>query len=260
MKFFEDSSKSDPRGKDEIETMMYALFNQFKEVPKELPSKYLSPSSLNCPVAGAFKLQGAPVIPEKSSFRSRSFADNGNDRHNRIQEFLSETDMWVNIADYIKDKNLPLEIVEQQGHEVLLLSEHYKTRFRCDGMLLINGEYYILEIKTERGSVTASRTHPDEKHYKQGVTYTLLLDANNILWVYEGRDNLEQKPFVQVISKSEKANISNYISDIISNMETPEKLTRNLKACTYCPYKNYCKMYFNEIRKKEFQKWTGKNK
>lgn len=242
-KFFENMEKSDATA------LITALFREFVVVEGKVGSPYISPSSLDCPVACAFKLTEMPVMDSTESFQSRSFADNGNDRHSRIQDFLSQTEYWVDVEQYVKEKNLPLTIVEKQGHEVLLLSEELRVRFRCDGMLLINGEYYVLEIKTERSSVNARRTSADPKHYSQGVTYATLLDTSRILWVYEGRDFLEQKVFAQDVSSSEKADIVSYIKYILENKDKPYLMERNTKACTYCGYKKYCKEYFKNAKK-----------
>ncbi len=257
MKFFEN--QQDHKASTAA-ALVDGLFREFKVVPGGIPSKYISPSGLNCPMDMAFKLAGIPTEDSKESFQSRQFAENGNDRHDRIQEFLSETEYWVDVAEYVKEKNLPLEIVEQQGHEVLLVSEEYKTRFRCDGMLLINGDYYVLEIKTERGSVTSRRTGPDEKHYLQGLAYTMLLDVDRIMWVYEGREYLEQKPFVQEVDENEKQFIKNYIKEIIANIDTPENLPMPKGGCRYSAYNNYRKMYLAEIKRKEMAKqWEQQN-
>lgn len=250
MNYFEDKTQ-----KREFDAAMLLdqTFRKFETVKGGVPSPYISPSGLNCPMDCAFKLQGVPTEDSQESFQSRQFAVNGNDRHERIQEFLSTTPYWVDVAKYVKEKNLPLNVIAQQGNEVLLVSEEYRTRFRCDGMLLIEGEYYILEIKTERGQQTARRTGPDEKHYLQGVAYAMLLGTSKIMWVYEGRDYLEQKPFVQEVSEEEKDKISLYIKNIIANVNTPENLPVG-EGCKYSSYKKYRKMYLAEIKRKEMEK------
>lgn len=247
MKMFDEAK---PRTTDAA-ALLLALFREFKVMPAEIGSKAISPSGLACQVACAWKLTGAPVTAQKESFQSRCFADAGTDRHARIQEFLSQTEYWVDIEDYIKEKQLPLEVVVHDGYEVLLWSEEYQCRFKCDGMLKIEGQYYVLEIKTERQQANSFRVGPEEKHRLQGLAYTLLLNTDLIMWVYEGRDFLEQKPFVQQVQPNEKAFISDYLKTIIEYKDSPEKLAKNEKGCAYCNYKNYCKMYFKELKKKE---------
>lgn len=246
MKMFEENEK--PR---DAATVISQLFNEYKEVDVGPVSRFVSPSGLGCQASIAWKLTGAPTTPQKESFQSRGFAEAGEDRHKRIQEFLSNTPYWVDIEDYIKQKGLTdLEVVRHDGYEVLLVSKKYQARFKLDGMLFIDGHYYVLEIKTERQAANSTRTSPADKHQKQGISYTLMLDTDRILWVYEGRDFLEQKPFVQYVTKEDKTSLSNYILQAIENKDHPETLERDLKGCAYCQFKNYCKMYFKEYEKR----------
>lgn len=246
MKLFEDNKPP-----QDAAALLSALFREFKEVPASVASKTLSPSGLACQVACALKLQGIEMEPQKESFQSRCFTDCGEDRHLRIQEFLSHTPYWVDVATYVKDKNLPLDVIRQDGFEVLLQHKSLPIRFKCDGMLLIEGLYYILEIKTERGCVNSFRTSYDPKHQKQGITYTLMLGTNKILWLYEGREMLEQKPFVQVVTKDEQEDMLKYLNQIVENKDRIEVLSKDEKSCPYCPYKKYCRDYFKELKKKE---------
>lgn len=246
MKMFEDNKPP-----QDAAALVLALLREFKELPSEVASQAISPSGLSCQVACALKLQGIPMEPQKESFQSRCFTDCGEDRHKRIQEFLSQTPYWVDVAEYVESKKLPLDIVRRDGFEVLLQHQVLPIRFKCDGMLFIEGNYYVLEIKTERGSVNAFRTSYDPKHQKQGITYTLLLDTDRILWIYEGRELLEQKPFVQLVRKDEKQAMLSYINQIVENKDHVENLLRDEKGCPYCPYKKHCKDYFKELKKKE---------
>lgn len=246
MKLFEDN-----RPPQDAAALVLALLREFKEVPSSVASKTLSPSGLSCQVACALKLQGIPMEPQKESFQSNCFTDCGEDRHKRIQAFLSKTPYWVDVAKYVAERKLPLNIIRQDGYECLLQHKELPVRFKCDGMLLIEGVYYILEIKTERGSVNAFRTSYDPKHQKQGITYTLMLGTNKILWLYEGREMLEQKPFVQVVTKAEQNEMLDYLKQIVANKGTIENLARDEKSCAYCPYKKYCRAYFKELKKKQ---------
>lgn len=248
MKMFEEK-----RPPQDAAALVLALLREFKEVPASVASQTISPSGLACQVACALKLRGTEQEPQKESFQSRCFADCGEDRHKRIQEFLSTTPYWVNVADYVNANKLPLDVVRQDGYEVLLRHKELPVRFKCDGMLLIDGVYYILEIKTERGQVNTFRTSYDQKHQKQGITYTLMLATDRILWLYEGREMLEQKPFVQVVTKDEKQEMYKYLKQIVDNQDKIENLQKNEKSCVYCPYKKYCKAYFKELKKKEKQ-------
>ncbi len=250
MKYFEDKQE---RAKFNAGALLSALFNELKPEDPVTRSQSISPSGLACQVASAWKLQGIQTDPTAESFASRSFAECGEDRHARIQAFLSQTPYWVDIEEYIKKKNLDLEVQERQGYEVLLYSPKYHARFRLDGMLLIDGVYYVLEIKTERQIANDQRQEPAEKHLKQGFSYALMLETDWIMWVYEGRDYLSQKPIPQRVTKEEKAAISEYLLDIVQYKDTPEKLSVDKKSCGSCEYKTYCRAYFKELKKEAKQ-------
>ena len=206
-----------------------------------------------------WKMNEVPTTPQIESFASRSFADAGTDRHARIQEFMSKTEYWLDVEKYIQEKGLSseLEIVSRQGYEVLLYSKKYNARFRLDGLLSFNGDVYVFEIKTERQSANTYRNGPDAKHLKQGLFYALALHVKAILWLYEGRDFLEQKCFVQPVSQQDLDFINKYVLDIIKFKDEPYMLERSLKDCPSCIYKNYCRMYFNEYQKKLFLQKKG---
>lgn len=283
MKLFEEQ-----RPPQDAAAVISQLFREFVEEPFGNESRNISPSGLSCQVCAAFKLQGIKGEPSKDSFQSASFAAAGEDRHKRIQEFLSKTPYWVDVAEYIKEKKLPLravikvnnkhydtdevklprEIYKEEAEKFLktynlpreaLLEDEYETllvhtelpiRFKCDGILLIEGVYYILEIKTEGNQKNTHRTTYDPKHQLQGTAYTWLFRTTRILWVYEGRDTLTQKVFVQLVTPKEKTYVKDYIQEIVDNKDTPENLQRSEGSCKYCSYRKHCKAYFKEIDKR----------
>ena len=246
MKYFEETAD---RGAFSPDALLLALFNELHGVDQEVRSKTISPSGLACQLSQAWKVLG--VQPDKSaeSFQSMSFAQCGEDRHARIQAFLSTTPYWVDVEQYVKDKKLDLEVLAKEGYEVLLYSPKYNVRFRCDGMLHIDDTYYVLEIKTERQVANDSRKEPADKHLKQGHTYALLMGVDWIMWVYEGRDYLTQKPIAQRISKDDKKAIERYLLDIVQLKDTPEALQTDKKACSGCEYKTFCREYFRMLKK-----------
>lgn len=301
MKLFEEN-----KPKQDAAMIISQLLNEFKEVSGSVATQMISPSGLACQVACALKLNGIPTEPQKESFQSRGFAENGEDRHKRIQSFLSKSPYWVDVADYVKKKKLNIEVVtnemrvkkkrdnyieefsqlngkasvegltkdederfkhlsewlsipdevhirkmhDDDPYETLLQHKELPVRFKCDGMLLIDGVYYVLEIKTERSQANVFRTTYDPKHQKQGITYTTLLHTDNILWLYEGRDYLEQKLFVQKVKVDEKQEMLKYLHEIVDNKDKIENLHQDPKSCNYCPYKKYCRNYFKEYKKK----------
>lgn len=246
MKLFENN-----RPPKDAADIIFSLFKEMKESEPKLPSPYISPSSMDCQLAAAFKLQSILPEAQRENFQSKSFATNGSDRHLRVQEFLSKTPYWVDVSNYIKEKKLPLEIVPVENgdpYEVLLKHKKLPVRFMCDGLLLIDGVYYVLEIKTESTQKNNYRNTYDQKHEKQGMSYSAFLNTPAILWVYESRDYFEQKVYVQWVSPKEKADLIAYIEHIVENQKKPEKLTKG-SSCTYCPYKKHCRAVLRQLKK-----------
>lgn len=242
MRLFEDERDN----KNAADILMGALL-EFSPVPKYERSRFISPSGLNCQVACAFKMTGAPADAGKESFQSKSFAENGSDRHTRIQNFLKTTPYWVDVVEYVKEYAPDLEIIEEEENEVLLYSKKFNLRFKCDGILFINGTFYVLEIKTERQAANDTRISADDKHIKQGIAYALVLGIDAILWLYEGRNFLTPKVFLQHIVQEEKEALSAYITDIIEHAEQPENLGKDTRSCRTCAYSRHCKKYFKEL-------------
>ena len=99
MNYFEDKAK---KQKFDAAMLLDQTFRKFETIKGGVPSPYISPSGLTCPMDCAFKLQGVPTEDVQESFQSKQFAVNGEDRHNRIQEFLQTTPYWVDVAEYVK--------------------------------------------------------------------------------------------------------------------------------------------------------------
>lgn len=235
------------------EVIIRQLFYERKVKPAYTPSKFISPSSMSCPIACCYKLQGVELPEHKESFFDCSKADAGTDRHERIQAFLSQTPYWVDVKEYVETKKLPLIVLKQDGYEVLLQHKIYPLRFKCDGMLKIDGKYYVLEIKTEGEQKNLNRKTFNPDHEFQGVTYSTVLDTVGIVWVYEGRDSCDPKTFLQEVSQGDRQIIKKYVSDIVKFKDNPFDNFQLETKCTYCDYKSHCKKEYKEWKKKQKQ-------
>lgn len=228
-----------PKPTDVVEKVKAFFDTPYLPEPVDM-SNYISPSSLSCPISAAFKLNGCPVEEEKTTFRRESIPNHGTFRHSEIQTFLARSGWVVDVEEYIKSHNLPLDIISKTATEVKVQSREFPIHCMCDGILCIDGEYYILEIKTESQAKNNVREKADSKHQDQIVTYSMLFKIPNVLFIYEGRDTLTQKYFLQKVSVAEWEKQRSYIENIVSNKTTPWLLNRNSLACTYCKYKKRC--------------------
>lgn len=235
MRFFEGNEEE---GK-EVLTKIANFFNQ-ELIGGEEYSRSISPSMLSCEVATALKLQGVKPEPQKITFRSKSIPDHGTYRHNEIQDFLKRSGWWVSVEDYVKENSLPLQVVERNGNEVKLQSTEYPIRFMCDGVLRIDGVYYILEIKTEGQKNNSVRDAENPKHTPQILTYSWLLRIPKVLLIYEGRNDFTQKYFIVNVTKKQWSNHEEMIKRIVKNKDLPYLLKRDIGNCKYCRYKKAC--------------------
>jgi CRISPR/Cas system-associated exonuclease Cas4 (RecB family) len=247
--------------KDIEEEFVYAYFKRFHDLQKpRVPRKGMfSPSSLSnsCLRHLYYRYIGTPEEAENRPVLDfgpiLSILQNGNDRHERIQEIFSTVGKsgfdfeWIDVADYLEEFKPPhTEIVEKVGFETKLFNSVLPSRFMCDGIFKFDGKYYILEIKTmnnRKWSGAKGEGKPLKDHLLQGTTYGLILGIDNVLFVYENRDNMKLLPFLHKIEPEDKQTIIDITSAVKTYAEL-EKLppkTSNVKEdCRWCKYKTLC--------------------
>lgn len=215
----------------------------------------LSPSGLGCQRGAAFKLSGAMMAESEETYESGLAAAMGTFIHERIQKFLSRSPIWVDVRDYIKQRpELGLSISEHQKSdgEVSLVFSGIRNgkkvsppfTFQCDGIVLIDGEYYLVEIKSEGQAVWERRTAPNPKHAMQKTSYGFLYGIDKVLWIYASRESFgaSRKIYLQDIDKSE-------IEGLVSSCNKIEEAVKQgkikdlpkSKDCRWCAYLDLCK-------------------
>ena len=116
-----------------------------------------------------------------------------------------------------------------------------------DGLLKFNGEYFILEIKTEASSKFYTREDVDAKHVFQAVAYSLSFGLDDVIFLYENRDTCAKKAFLLHVTEEMKDELANLLcdcEDYLKAKKLPPKTT-NKRLCTYCKYKKFCKVEKN---------------
>jgi CRISPR/Cas system-associated exonuclease Cas4 (RecB family) len=179
--------------------------------------------------------------------------ESGTDRHERIQKYVTKAksfgyDMeWIDVEEFLKIRPVKgTRIVERKGMETKLFNEVLELSFMCDGIIKLNGKYYILEIKTETSFKWQGRTQPDPKHVVQATSYSLALGIDFIMFLYENRDNCAKKPFVLVVNDNDRfERVIHYIETCNSYRDRKEvpPMSTNKKDCTYCKFTEECKKY-----------------
>ena len=219
-------------------------------------TKAYKPSAMNCVRMMYYYMTGADKDEQSMGSELIGICESGTDRHERIQQAIIDMKNngfdceYVNVADYIREHNVPdLEVLEQSGYETKLRHTKLNLRFMCDGIIKYRGKYYILEIKTESSFKWQPRVAVDEGHYTQACTYSHTIGIPDVMFVYENRDNCGKKCFIYTPTEKQ-------INDLVLNkiLDCDIHLQENRvpaipssvssKTCRYCEYKTTCRGTF----------------
>lgn len=219
------------------------------------PSQTYKPSSMNCIRCMYYQVMGEDVIEDKPNFTNVGICNSGSDIHERIQQAVIDMKAngmdceYINVADFVRSRNLEdIEIVQEPDfengqYETKLYNKKYNMSFLCDGIIKYRGIYYILELKTEASFKWQPRADVDPKHYNQGISYSLNLGLDDVIFVYINRDVLDMKAFMFRVSEHMRQGVVDKITDCNGYIErqiTPPKPNIDARVCRYCSYKNVC--------------------
>lgn len=219
----------------------------------------LSPSCLGCQRAAAFKLSGTLGRDEIETYESNLAAEMGVFIHERLQKFMSASPIWVDVEQYISqhpELNLMLAPKQKHAGEVSLIFSGSRNgmnlppfSFQCDGIVNIDNEYFIVEIKSESESAWQARVAPNPKHSAQAVSYAFLYGIPRILWIYASRESFgtHRKIYRQDIDER-------LIAPFIKNVDAIGKAVKNgsiqslskVKDCRYCAFLDECRKLDNK--------------
>ena len=217
------------------------------------PSKHYKPSSLHCIRQMYYVLTGADLDVETSKTSDFfGICESGEDRHLRIQAVISSMKKYgvdcefVDVAKFVKQNNLDLEIVSQKKYETKLYDRKRNISFLCDGIIKYKGEYYIIEIKTESSFKWMKREGMDDSHRYQAYTYALEFGIDKVLFIYENRDVCTKKSYLLVVTDVAKEVIEERIKlcdSFVSQHKVPAvEKGITAKTCQYCSYRTVCKV------------------
>jgi CRISPR/Cas system-associated exonuclease Cas4 (RecB family) len=216
------------------------------------PSQTVKPSSLHCIRNMYYQVSGAEPQSEGASSALIGICESGTDRHDRIQRAVmgmkdNNIDCeYVNVAEYVKSHDLQdIDVVSQQGNETKLYHKKLNMSFLCDGIIKYHGKYYILEIKTETSYKFLNRENVNPDHILQGTAYSLALGIDNVLFLYESRDNCLKKTYMLHVTDDMRGNLQNKIYECLEYVQAkvlpPKPSDVSKKTCTYCNYSGRCK-------------------
>lgn len=225
---------------------------QITKKSSEVRGRTFSPSTMRCQRQSWFKLRGVqpdvPAVPD----RTLNFtAQIGTACHEIIQKNLSEIygENWIDVGEYVKQANLPYEVkCVKKGYETLIEIINPPVKFACDGIIKINGVYYLLEIKTSEYSSFDKLTNPKDHHIAQIKTYGSLLNISKALVLYQERQYGGTKCFeleIDSLQMQEVIDGMKYVMDMVEANIAPPGLPSGDSWCTpsMCHYYKKCQEY-----------------
>lgn len=215
-----------------------------------LPSKTYKPSTMKCERNMFFQIVGEKIDEIEPAYNMIGITESGSARHEKLQYYLSviHSERWkyISVEDYLKEKNIThIEIIKKTNFETLCHDTRYNIRFKVDGILKYDNEYFILEIKTETDRKSFMRTSADPKHIQQSISYSLSLEIEKIFWIYEDRNICTQQYFITTVNDFDKASLIdkiNRVNNFVSSNIVPEKCV-DRSECKNCKYTTACKVY-----------------
>ena len=224
-------------------------------ISETIPSKTIKPSSFNCVRNAYFQLIGEKPEPSMNTYQLFGICDSGTDRHIRIQKAIEKMNSYsgmdceyIDVADFIKQRNLTDLVVKgKSGMETKLYNTKYNMSFMTDGIIRYKGKYYIFEFKTETFDKFYNRKDVDESHKVQAICYSLNFGIDDVIFLYENRNDCTLKSFMYKVTDEMKQDIIGKITlceDAVSKLRPPAKPKDVLKkTCNYCAYRSKCEEY-----------------
>ena len=228
------------------------LDEQIKKSNERPSSRTFAPSSFRCDRRSWFRLRGVQPDVQKSADRALKFsAQIGTSCHEVIQTNLKDVlgDNWVSVEDYLTEHPIPYEYtLTSKGLETQVSIEDPPIRFACDGIIIWQNEYYLLEIKTAEYSSFCDLTDPKPSHLDQIKCYATLLNLDKVFVFYQDRMYGSIKVYEVKITKKDKQMVLGKFEKVLNAVKTniaPEKLPMGDPFCSpsMCPYYKTCQLY-----------------
>lgn len=231
---------------DDYEAYVKSKIQQENAEPK---SQTFAPSSVRCKRVSWFRLRGVQPDLDKNPDLALNFtADIGTACHRIIQENLigQYKENWISVEDYLRELKPDYEYtVEQNGFESQVEILHPHVKFACDGILKINGKYYLLEIKSASYASFDQLTGPKDEHIDQIKCYATLLNIHDVLVLYIDRQYGSLKCFEVKVPDHEMSEVRAMFEDVerlAKAMIAPPRLPVGDSWCTpsHCLYYKKC--------------------
>lgn len=236
-----------------LDSLKKVVVSENKPRPR---SPYFKPSSLNCARLMYFDLVQEQTDNTEEDYSGIRICETGSNSHENLQRYCTLLKQYntkfeyYDVERYVEEKNLNyLQVVSRIGYEVKLFDTRYDISFLCDGILKYTADdgdikWYIVEFKTESDKTGVYRNEANPKHTNQSVSYSLSLQINDIIWLYEERNFCVPKTFHTVVTQEQRdelVNMFQYVKECVKAGTPPSKVQQT--DCTYCCYKKACRKY-----------------
>jgi hypothetical protein len=218
------------------------------------PHKTFAPSQLRCNRRSWFRIRGVDPDTMPNPDRGLQFtADIGTAIHRVIQSNLAELlkGDWISLEDYLNELSPDYTYTctpSEDSLESFLDIVNPPVRCAVDGIIRVNGEYHLFEIKSCEFSVWNNLTGPKQEHIDQVYAYCALLKLKHVIMLYVDRQYGNIKCYELSVPDyvlSQTWDKFNYVMDMVDKNIAPEGLPAGDKWCTpnFCPYYKKCKEY-----------------
>lgn len=123
---------------------------------------------------------------------------------------------------------------------------------RADGIVTVNNEPYVLELKSINSFGFKKLEQPKKEHVKQLMLYLHYFNIQKGIFLYENKDNQDLKEYMIEYDKqtaeqliSEMQTLKHFIEN---NILPPMPLGLEEWECQYCDYSEECRKRMNESR------------
>lgn len=214
-------------------------------------SDYFRPSSMyGCERMLFFqRIHGGSQNGEQAEVNLIEICQSGTDRHLDIQHIVEEMEgvKCLDLEEMVKEaqaKGIKTEFVgwNEDHTEGRCKNEELSIFFQPDGVINFCGKDMIFEIKTESTYQHSNRYEPKEDHKWQATCYGMGLGIDYVLFFYEDRNFCGKKPYFWKITEEMKEKVLKKISIVNEALKIGVPPVKNDTKCTYCRYKNECKL------------------
>ena len=215
------------------------------------PSDYIRPSSMyGCERMIFFqRVHSGSLNGEQDDVPLIEICQSGTDRHLDIQNIIEmmEGVECLDLEEVVKEANqkgIKTEFLGwNEAHtEARCKNDELSIFFQPDGVIRFMGKEVIVEVKTESTYQFNNRYEPKEDHKWQGTSYGMGLGIDYVLFIYEDRNFCRKKIYLWKITDDMKEKVRAKINTVNTAVKTGIPPEKNEDKCTYCKYKNECKL------------------